>query len=230
MNNKKTLILDCDGVLYPTSDLTLEDFISAMKKTFHQDVKISADMQKQISEETLAKKHLGMYNYIKAVCDKTGYGFNHFCEQMVSYIDYSQISPDLELGKMLLTTAKDYNTVILTNSHILHLDKVLQRRFNKSVFDMENADIKCFDIQALERNGVFHPKQEDKALSLFADRIGKLPQDCVLIDDTQRNLDAAQKIGMQTVLINEDFTLKQYLWQLQNSNINNRTKSGRENG
>lgn len=226
----KTLILDCDGVLYPATDLTLADFIAAMKKTFHQDVKVSADVQKQISEETLAQKHLGMYNYIKAVCDKTGYGFNHFCEQMVSYVDYSKISPDVQLGKMLLTTAQNYDTVILTNSHILHLDKVLQRRFNKSVFDMESSNIRCFDIQALERNGVFHPKQEDKALSLFADRIGKLPQDCVLIDDTQRNLDAAQKIGMQTVLINEDFTLKQYLWQLQNSNINNRTKSGRENG
>lgn len=226
----KTLILDCDGVLYPASDLTLADFISAMKKTFHQDVKISAELQKQISEETIAKKHLGMYNYIKAVCDKTGYAFNQFCEQMISYIDYSQISPDLQLGKMLLSSAKDYDTVILTNSHISHLDKVLQRRFNKSVFDMENANIKCFDIQALERNGVFHPKQEDKALSLFANRIGKLPQDCVLIDDMQRNLDAAQKNGMQTILINEDFTLKQYLLQLQNKKTNYKIKSGRENG
>ena len=226
--NKRTLIIECDGVLYPSSEMSLGDFVHAMKTTFHQDVKLDAGLQQQISEETLAKKHLGMFNYIKAVCDYTGYGFSRFCERMQGYLDYSKISQDLQLGNLLTIAAKKQNVVILTNNHISHLDKVLRQRFNKSVFDMENEGIRCFDIQALEHNGVFYPKQDAAALSLFAERIGVTPQNCTLIDDSERNLETARKQGMQAILINENFTLKHYL--LQSNNMSMERKAGRGNG
>ena len=70
------------------------------------------------------------------------------------------------------------------------------------------------------KNGVFYPKQNPKSLEIFADRLGVLPQDCILIDDTQRNLDSAKQIGMQTVLIDDEkCTLKQYLTSINSSNI-----------
>ena len=227
---KSTIILDCDGVLYPNSELTFDDFVKAMKTAFHQDVKLSSDLQKQISEDTIAKKHLGMFNYIKAVCEHTGYGFGRFCEKMQSYVDYSKISQDMQLFGLLSAAARDNEIVILTNNHISHLDKVLRHRFNKTVFDMENAGIKCFDIQSMERNGVFYPKQDDKALAMFAAKIGRRPQDCTLVDDTEKNVDAARRNGMHTVFINENFTLQQYLLQIQKTRTNTKVKTGRENG
>ena len=47
---------------------------------------------------------------------------------------------------------------------------------------------------------------------MFTERLGVPVQDCVLVDDTQRNIETAQSIGMQTVLIDEqNNTLKHYL-------------------
>ena len=225
---KKTLIIDCDGVLYPASMLTLREFVDAMKDTYRNDLKVDGATQEKVSKETLAKNRLGMFNYINAMCNETGHNFDDFCHKMQDKIDYSKISPDVSLYNMLVNEAKKNHVVILTNNHMSHLDKVLQQRFGKTVFEMQEAGIECFDIKSTMRNGVFYPKQDPKALSIFTDRLGVNPQDCVLIDDTKRNLDAAKQIGMQTFLIDEDKnTLKHYLNQNRGNNI--MMRSSKEN-
>ncbi len=207
----KTLLVDCDGVLYPFSQLSLKDFVSAMKETYRHDVKISGRVQAKISKETITQNKLGMFNYIKAICDEVGYDFDTFCRQMFTRVDYGKITRDDALYKSLVRTANSQQVVVLTNNHFYHLNNVLQHRFGKSVFDFENDGIRCYDITASEKNGVFYPKQNPEALAAFAQKIGVSVYECILLDDMQRNIDAARKIGMSGVLIDEKFTLKQYL-------------------
>lgn len=214
----KTLLIDCDGVLYPFSQLTLEDFVSAMKETYRKDVKIDGKTQAKISEETIAQNKLGMFNYIKAICDYTGYNFDAFCRQMFSRVDYGKITRDDALYRSLIRTAHAQPVVILTNNHFYHLNNVLQQRFGKSVFDFENNGIRCYDITASEKNGVFFPKHNPEGLAAFVQKIGVSAAECIMLDDMARNIETAKKVGMAGVLIDEKFTLKQYLGQnLKNS-------------
>lgn len=225
---KQALILDCDGVLYPISQISLAEFVDAMKQTYREELKIDGKTQTLISEQTIAKNRLGMFNYIKAMCDYADYNFDEFCLKMQSRVDYDKITPDHGLYNQLLGTAKDKQVVILTNNHITHLDKVLQRRFGKSLFEVEADGIDCYDIKTMERNGVFYPKQNPQALKNFAAKINQLPENCTLVDDTEKNLISAKQAGMKAVLINEKFTLRQYLQQVQNNNL--KIKTGKENG
>ena len=222
------MILDCDGVLYPTSMLSLKEFVDAMKTTYRDDFKIDGAIQEQVSKETIAKNHLGMFNYINALCEKTGNNFDDFCYKMQEKIDYSKITRDDALLKLLLQQSKQNKVVILTNNHMAHLDKVLQQRFGKTVFEMQNLGIECFDIKSTMKDGVFYPKQNPKSLEIFADRLGVLAQDCILIDDTQRNLDSAKQVGMDFFLIDDEkSTLKHYLTSINLSKTI--TKGGKQN-
>ena len=65
---KKTLIIDCDGVLYPASMLTLQEFVDAMKNTYRDDLKVDSKTQAKVSEQTISKQRLGMFNYINEMC------------------------------------------------------------------------------------------------------------------------------------------------------------------
>ena len=218
--SKKTLLIDCDGVLYPFSQLTLQDFVSAMKKTYREDVGIDGATQVKISEDTLAKNQLGMFNYIKAICNHAGYNFETFCRKMFDRVDYSKITRDDGLYQNIVQASRSQQLIILTNNHIYHLNNVLKQRFGKSVFDFENIGIRCYDITATEKNGVFLPKQNPKALTLLTEKIGVSVYDCVMLDDTPRNIEAAKSIGMPGILIDEDFTLKKYLQQEQQKTLN----------
>lgn len=211
MTSKQTLIIDCDGVLYPTSQLSLRDFVNAMKETYRLDYQISGEIQKEVSEQTIAENKLGMFNYIKAVCDRTGIQFEDFCQKMFKRVDYDNIKQDKQLLNLLLDTAQKEEIIILTNNHISHLNKVLYQRFDRSISDFESAGIKCYDITATESHGVFMPKQNPEALELFISRINRNPENCILIDDSPRNIEAAKTAGMQSVLITEEKSLKSYL-------------------
>lgn len=210
--HKKTLIIDCDGVLYPSSVLTLHEFVEAMKSTYRDDLKVDGATQERVSERTIAKQRLGMFNYINEMCKETGYNFDDFCLKMQEKIDYTKIKRDEKLFNLLQKASLQNNVVILTNNHISHLDKVTRQLFDKSIFQMQEAGINCYDIKSTMKNDVFYPKQDPKALTMFTQRIGVDINDCVLLDDTKRNIDAAKSIGMQAVLIDEEQnTLANYL-------------------
>lgn len=228
MSHKKTLIIDCDGVLYPSSQISLQDFVSAMKETYRQDLGVSGEIQSQVSAETTAQKKLGMFNYIKAMCEKTGYSFEQYCQKMFDRVDYEKIQQDKALLQLLLVASQRDEVTILTNNHYAHLDKVLRHRFDKSLFEMEDLGIKCYDITSSEQNGVFYPKQDPKGLLLFLQRLDRRPENCVLIDDSPRNIKTAQSIGMRGVLIDEEYPLSAYLSQNYMRSIHR--KLGRENG
>lgn len=213
---KKTLIVDCDGVIYPMSDIPLAEFVGAMKNTA-QEFGFSTQEYNQASQVTLENKSLGMFNFIKELCNHDDAKFENFCENMFDKIDYSKIKRDDEILKLLEKTKVNYNVVILTNNHLSHLEKVLDARFGKNT---QNLGIDCYDIRDTLKDGVFLPKQTEDGLTNFANKIDCDVGDCILVDDARRNLNVAEKMGMPGVLINESNSLSDYLQSLQINILN----------
>lgn len=219
---RKTLILDCDGVLYPTTQISLRDFVSAMKRTAEAR-NISTEEYNRSSEASLAKNAKGMFNFILELTGGDRKAFNSFCSEMFDRVDYSKITRDDALKKRLSEVQKTHDVVILTNNHAAHLEKVLNARFGET---SETLGIPCYDIRSTEKGGMFHPKQSEIGLSVFAEKIGKKPSECILVDDTPANIKAAKQIGMGGVLITEKNTLSRYLSALSAPRI--RKDLGRE--
>ena len=211
---KKTLIIDCDGVIYPFSNLTSDDFKNAIKLTCENNAKIDGVTQQKISEKVIEQQKHGMFNYIKALCDDACYDFEEFCQQMFEYIDYRKIEEDQSLLEVLQQTADQRTVYILSNNHHVHLEKIFLKRFGKTLHEIEKIGIRCFDITTTEQNGAFYPKQDPEGLRTFLKKINKTPQECILIDDSIRNIQAAKNIEMEGVLIDEKYKLSDYLSSL----------------
>lgn len=211
---QKTLLIDCDGVLYPTTQLSLKDILSAMKDVYRKDVGLSGAEQAKVSKRTLCENHLGAFNYIKEICREKKYDFSLFCEQMANRTNYGRVQPNPQLWDLLANTARNYNTVILSNNSRQHISKILSAVFGKDVDAVENNGIKVCDITFTETDGYFLPKQSDNGLSVIAGKLKVLPADCVLLDDSSVNVQAARRQGMQGFLISKEKTLAQYLKSL----------------
>ncbi len=225
---KQTLIVDCDGVLYPKEDLQLQEFVSAMNETILE-LGISKESYEKISSETKERKP-GMYNFVYALCNLSDEKYEAFCQKMTEKVDYSRLKRDESLFELLKATNehKDFEVVILTNNTRPHLEKVFDKLFDRSVEEFEyESGVMCYDIADMKKGDAFYPKQSQIGLKLFSQKISKNPQECILVDDTPRNIDAAKNVGMGAVLINSELTLHKYLKTLPKSTniILNRNKS-----
>lgn len=208
--NKKTLLFDCDGVLYPLYQLPTQKIVSAMKETYRQDLGLSGEEQQKISEETRQNNRLGMFNYIKAMCEYKNYDYDSFCAQMAERIDYSNIEYNPYIAQTIPHLAALYNVGILTNNSRAYLAKVVERVMAQPLEKLEASGVKIFDITATEENGVFWRKQP-KGLALVCRRNGYQPAQAYLFDDAPANIDAAKEVGMHGILIDNDTNLEKAL-------------------
>lgn len=206
-----TLVIDCDGVLYPLSELSTREIVSAMKDVYRNQAHISGDIQVAASDKTIREGHLGMFNYIKEMCNQSGYDFKLFCRQLADKIDYSRIKPNPLLLKMLQKKAQEQKVVIFSNNSAEHLEKVMLRLFGKTRQQMEETGISVYDITVVEKDGYFLPKQSREGLTFFLRKLNKNPEESMLLDDTQTNIQAAKRQGMQALLITPEKSLQKYL-------------------
>ena len=220
MNKKsvKNILLDCDGVLYPLSELPTREIVEAMKYIYRNDVGLKPEEQKFVSEKTLAENHLGMFNYIKEICRYKNYDFDIFCQSVTDKIDYSRIKENKQLWDALQDLKNQYNVCIFSNNSRPHLDAVFQRIFNKNIDDVEKSGIKTYDIKATEYNGYFYPKQHEQGFILFLKNLGLKAEETLLFDDASINITRAKEIGMSAVLISRENTL---LKEIKNYNVQN---------
>ncbi|MBP5215601.1 MAG: hypothetical protein J6039_03480 [Alphaproteobacteria bacterium] len=203
----KNLIIDCDGVLYPLSDITVNDFVSAMKSVYREELHLSGEKQTEISEKTIKEGHLGLFNYIREICYACDYDFHKFCAQMCERIDYEKIAPNKKMLNTLTALAADNRVFIWTNNCREHLAKVYDRLFALTEDELANRGIKSFDISSMEHEGYFYPKQSEEGFGMFLHKISARPEECVLFDDTERNIDIARKNDVEGILISENKTL-----------------------
>ena len=208
----KTLIIDCDGVLYPESMVPIYKQVNALKNQA-----ISNNITKQeynkISNETKKRGEDGLYNFILNLCGKNMDKYNNFCTNMINSIshEYNNIKRDDELFELLVKTGKKYEICILTNNCKIHLEKVYSKLFGKSI---EEFPFKSYDITFTFKDGFFHPKQSFDGLTNFIKKINKNKNECILIDDSYRNIQRCIENKIQYEYINEKNTLKMVLNKL----------------
>ena len=211
MQQIKNLLFDCDGVLYPVSQLSLQDFVDAVKAMYRYDLKVTPEEQNFISAQTINENHLGLFNYVKAMCIYKNYDFDEFCTKMVNRLDFSKIKPNKKLYNNLVKLSQHYNLAILSNNCYPHLEKICNYVFDKSTSDLAEKGIKVYDIKALEKDGWFMPKRVVGSLKYFLETHNMQPQETALFDDIKENIEAAKRIGMRGIVISDVSTLDKAL-------------------
>lgn len=207
---RKTLVLDCDGVIYPITDIPNAVFIKAFKDAVYS-MGVSEAQYQEASSRSKARKALGLFNFAREICQDFGVSFDVLCNNFVKRLDYTRLSRDMELLDLICQAQQKYNLAIYTNNHIKHLDKVLAAKFGKNSKDIGFV---CFDITSTFFNNIFHPKKSDLGLLMVAEKLGQEPKNCILIDDAEINCEKAKSIGMDAVLISESYTLQDCLRDL----------------
>lgn len=101
------------------------------------------------------------------------------------------LSADRELRDTLslIQTRK----VIFTNSDRKHANRILDALGVLDLFE------KIFDIEAMQ----FIPKPNPEPYQMVLQYLKAPPEQCLLIDDMERNLGPAREIGMKTILIGD---------------------------
>ena len=99
------------------------------------------------------------------------------------------IQPDPKLNEMLLRLP--LAKIVFTNADLGHALRVLQRLGVTSHFE------RIVDIRAME----FVNKPNEGAYIRTLEMIGATAQECVLVEDSPRNLHTARSLGMRTVLV-----------------------------
>ena len=208
----KTLIIDCDGVLYPGYLQPISMLVSALEKeAFSRN--ITKEQYKRISAETLKKKEVGMYNFILNLVGKDMNLYDKFCKHMIDSIDYSNIKRDDELYNLLLKVVKKHEICIFTNNHFYHLEKIYKNLFGKK---MEELPFKSYDICSTFKDGFFHPKQSIDGYNNFLKMINKKKDDCIVYDDSWMNIKRCIENNIPYEYITNSNTLKIALNKLLN--------------
>ena len=209
-NKMKTLIIDCDGVLYPESQFPLSIVIKAIEK-LAASKSISREEYNKISQETIDRGEQGLFNFILNLCHKNRDLYNSFCKELVDSLDYSSIKRNDELFNLLLKASKKYEICILTNDCIFHLDRIYKQLFGKS---LQEFPFPSYDITSTFQDGCFHPKQAKEGYVNFMKKINKDKKDCIVIDDSYANIKRCMEIGIQYEYITESNTLNDVLEKL----------------
>ena len=205
----KILIIDCDGVLYPEYQFPLSKEIKAIELQAYAN-NISKEQYQKISNETLKRGEQGLYNFILNLCNKNMNSYNIFCKKVVDSID-CKIERNDELYNLLLKASKKYDICIFTNSSNYHLNKVYKNLFGMTLSDFP---FPSYDIGFTFKDGCFHPKQTKEGYINFMKKINVDKKDCIVIDDSYRNIQRCIELGIQYEYITKEYTLMNALNKL----------------
>ena len=208
----KTLIIDCDGVLYPEYMLPIYKIATSIKKQALSN-NITEQEYNNISKETKKRGEEGLYNLVLNLCGKNMDSYNNFCNNMINSmsVEFNKIKRDDELYELLLKTGKNYEICILTNSCKQHLEKVYSQLFGKTI---EELPFKSYDISFTFKDGIFHPKQSVDGLTNFIQKINKKNNECILVDDSSKNIKRCEENNIPYEHITKKNTLKMFLNKL----------------
>ena len=101
------------------------------------------------------------------------------------------LSADLELRRTLSAICS--RKVVFTNSDLRHANRILTALGVRDLFES------IFDIEAMR----FIPKPNIEAYEAVLKFLALQPERCLLIDDMERNLEPARRLGMSTLLIGD---------------------------
>lgn len=170
----RAVIFDCFGVLVS----------EAWRQFYEEHVRTDAarqqarDIQKALDTGMLSEQEF--VEQIAAIAALTP-------QQVREYL-FSPNKPNRQLLRWIRAHAKQYRLAVLSNiSSRERLGEVL-----------EGADIAMFDELVLSGEvGIVKP--DARIYHVAAERLGVLPEECIFVDDVERNAQAARQAGMQAI-------------------------------
>lgn len=141
----------------------------------------------QFIEDTLGQANLGLLpesEFHQAMSEKLGISEAEFHEAMTK----AEL-PNQELLTYIARLHKTYKTAVLSNANIGVLERKIDPEVLRSTFD-------AIVISA----EVGRVKPDPEIYELAAQKLGVQPADCVFIDDHGSYCQAAEAVGMRTIL------------------------------
>lgn len=205
-SQNQLVILDCDGTLYPADKIPL----SEIKQTLRQTAKMFGITPQTYEAASVCTRdqHPGLMNFILKLCCHNLINFQRFSQEMSSRLNYTRLSPDPTLLNRIRETAHTIPLCIFTNNSRPHLDNVLTALFHQN---SSTLGIPCFSIEDTFDGHWFHPKQSGAGLQMICAKMGTIPNNAILFDDTPPVLKTAAHQGLKTCLVTQTTPLSRYL-------------------
>jgi HAD superfamily hydrolase (TIGR01509 family) len=185
----KALIFDCFGVLYPQAG---GNYLKRHEEHFKNGSKDLDRLNLQIDLGQISREE-----FFKGLEKASGISANEIREE----ID-KELIIDQSLTNLISSLRKKYKIGFLSNAGKEEVAIIYQDKID-SLFD---AITVSYEI------GSVKPNPEPYLACAKSLRVE--PAECVFIDDSQTNLDGAQKVGMKTILYSEFGVIPQELSNL----------------
>ncbi len=182
----KAIIFDCFGVLYPDASW---DFFNSLKDTG----KLTREKLLVHNEQADLGK-LSEEEYYKYYSEQTGIPVQSIKDGV-----YANFSPNKEVFEVLKKMASKYQIGLVTNATVFDM------------FMLKRDGVEKYLDSIIVSASVGVTKPSPKIYHLSAEELGVEPEQCIFIDDRQRNLDGATKVGMKCVLFKNAKQLNQEL-------------------
>ena len=205
LSDIKNWVFDLDNTLYSPE----EDIFSQIDKRMTEFIISKFNVNEEEAFNIQKKYFLEYGTTLSGLMKRENIDPDEFLE-FVHDINLEILKPNKELSKLIKNLPGD--KFIFTNGSKKHAENVLKQLEMSGIFD----DI--FDIK--ESN--FIPKPNINAYLNFIDKTKIEPDVSIMFEDIGRNLEAAKKLGMKTVLIkrnvpmrNDKFKTKDFesLWE-----------------
>ena len=205
LSDIKNWVFDLDNTLYSPE----EDIFSQIDKRMTEFIISKFNVNEEEAFNIQKKYFLEYGTTLSGLMKRENINPDEFLE-FVHDINLEILKPNIELSKIIKNLPGD--KFIFTNGSKKHAENVLKQLEMSGIFD----DI--FDIK--ESN--FIPKPNINAYLNFIDKTKIEPDVSIMFEDIGRNLEAAKKLGMKTVLIkrnvpmrNDKFKTKDFesLWE-----------------
>tara|TARA_B100000700_G_scaffold133361_1_gene148925 strand:- start:345 stop:1031 length:687 start_codon:yes stop_codon:yes gene_type:complete len=205
LSDIKNWVFDLDNTLYSPE----ENIFSQIDKRMTEFIISKFNVNEEEAFNIQKKYFLEYGTTLSGLMKRENIDPDEFLE-FVHNINLEILKPNIELSKIIKNLPGD--KFIFTNGSKKHAENVLEQLEMSGIFD----DI--FDI----KDSNFIPKPNINAYLNFIDKTKIEPDVSIMFEDIGRNLEAAKKLGMKTVLIkrnvpiqNDKFKTKDFesLWE-----------------
>lgn len=191
LSDIKNWVFDLDNTLYSPE----EDIFSQIDKRMTEFIISKFNVNEEEAFNIQKKYFLEYGTTLSGLMKRENIDPDEFLE-FVHDINLEILKPNIELSKIIKNLPGD--KFIFTNGSKKHAENVLKQLEMSGIFD----DI--FDIK--ESN--FIPKPNINAYLNFIDKTKIEPDVSIMFEDIGRNLEAAKKLGMKTVLIKRNVPIR----------------------
>jgi len=191
LSDIKNWVFDLDNTLYSPE----ENIFSQIDKRMTEFIISKFNVNEEEAFNIQKKYFLEYGTTLSGLMKRENIDPDEFLE-FVHNINLEILKPNIELSKIIKNLPGD--KFIFTNGSKKHAENVLEQLEMSGIFD----DI--FDI----KDSNFIPKPNINAYLNFIDKTKIEPDISIMFEDIGRNLEAAKKLGMKTVLIKRNLPIR----------------------